>query len=134
MGRFLTWVLLALVALGVLFYFYQRNIQPVPVAATDLDTGGSFSDGERAAMIAACSAQIKKDGDKACACIADKAASQISRFDRLVLTATFQDKLSDIVALTKGLVQSGIPAEKVQAAEKGSKERLKSLMAACTAG
>jgi len=133
MGRFLTYVLLALIALGVAFYFYQKNIAAIPVTAGDLEKGGIFSESERSALVSACSARIKKDGDKVCGCIADKAASQFSRFDRMVMTATFQEKFSDIVALTKGLISSGIPADAVKAAEEGSKGRIKDMMKTCNA-
>jgi hypothetical protein len=133
MGRFLTYLLLAFVALGIVFYFYQKNIPATPITAGDLEKGGNFSDGERAALIAGCAARIKKDSDKTCGCIADKAATQFSRFDRMVMTATFQEKLSEIVALTKGLVASGIPVDTVKAAEDGSKGRIKDVMKTCNA-
>lgn len=134
MGRFLTYVLLAIILLGVAFYFYQKNIQAIPVTAGDLEKGGNFSDAEKTSLVAACKGWIKKDGDTVCGCISDKVASEFSRFDRQVLTATFQEKLSDIVALTKGLVQSGIPPEQVKAAEDGGKGRIKDMLKSCNAG
>ena len=133
MGRFLTFILLAVVVLGAGFYFYQRNILAVPVTASDLDKGGSFSADERATLKTACAARVKKDSDTVCSCIADKAATDLSRFDRMVITASFQERLSDVVALTKGLVQSGIPAEKVKLAEDGSKARMKDMLKTCNA-
>jgi len=133
MGRFLQILLLVLVALGIGFYFYQKNIPATAVTAGDLEKGGNFADSERSALVTACTARIKKDGDKTCGCIADKAATQFSRFDRMVMTATFQEKFSDIVALTKGLVSSGIPIDTVKAAEDGSKSRIKDMMKACNA-
>ena len=133
MARFLTIVLLLLVVLGVGFYFYQRNIAAVPITAADLEKGGNFSAEERTALIMACAARIKKDSDKVCGCIADNVASQFSRFDRMVMTATFQEKLSDIVGITKGLVQSGIAPEKVKATEDGSKARVKEMLKTCKA-
>jgi hypothetical protein len=133
MGRFLQILLLILVVLGVGFYFYQKNIPAATVTAGDLEKGGNFSDGERTTLVAACKVRMKKDGDKACGCIADKVASQFSRFDRMLITATFQEKLSDMVALTKGLIASGIPAETVKAAEDGSKTRIKEMLKTCNA-
>jgi hypothetical protein len=133
MGRFLRYLLIAVVALGIGFYFYQKSIPATPVTAGDLEKGGNFAAEERSALVAACTARIKKDGDKTCGCIADKAATQFSRFDRMVMTATFQEKLSDIVALTKGLVASGIPVDTVKAAEDGSKGRIKEMMKTCNA-
>lgn len=133
MGRLLKFLLLVVVLLGAALYFYQRNIAAVPVSAADIEKGGSFSAEERSTLKTACVARIKKDGEKVCGCIADKAASEISRFDRLVMTAGFQEKLADVVALTKGLVQSGIPIEKVKAAEDGSKTRVKEILKTCNA-
>lgn len=133
MGRFLSYILLLLVLAGVGFYFYQRNITPIAVTVSDLEKGGSFSADERAAMKTACMARIKKDGDKTCGCIADKSATEVSRFDRQIITATFQEKLSDVVALSKGLVASGIPVDKVKAAEEGNKARVKEIMKSCSA-
>lgn len=133
MGRFLSFVLLAVILLAGGFYLYQRNISAIPVTAADLDKGGSFPADERTAMTSACKTRITKDGDKVCGCIADKSASEISRFDRLVMTATFQGKLSDVVGLSKGLIQSGVSAEKVKAAEDGNKARVKEILKSCNA-
>lgn len=131
MGRFLTYFLLVLIALGLGFYFYQRNIEPMTVTAADIEKGGTFSASERAALVSACTARAKQDGEKVCGCIADKAATDLSRFDRLVITASFQQKLSDIVAAGKGLIASGIPADKIKTAEDGSKQRMKDIMKTC---
>ena len=133
MRRVLTVLVLAIVALSAAFYFYQRNIQAVPVTAADLEKGGTYSAEERASLTSACTARIKKDGEKVCGCITDKVATEFSRFDRMLITATFQEKLSDIVAITKGLVQSGIPVDKVKSAEEGGKARMKDMMKTCNA-
>jgi hypothetical protein len=131
MGRFLTYLFLIIIALGAGFYFYQRNITPLAVSVSDIEKGGSFSAEERANLVNACTVRAKQDGAKVCGCIADKAATELSRFDRLVMTASFQQKLSDIVAAGKGLIASGIPAEKIKAAEDGSKVRMKDIMKTC---
>ena len=133
MRRVFTVLVLAIVALSAAFYFYQRNIQAVPVTAADLEKGGTYSAEERASLTSACTARIKKDGEKVCGCITDKVATEFSRFDRMLITATFQEKLSDIVAITKGLVQSGIPVDKVKSAEEGGKARMKDMMKTCNA-
>ena len=133
MRRLLTALLLAIAVLAIGFYFYQRNIVAVPVTAADLEKGGAYSADERSTLKTACAARVKKDSDAICGCITDKVATEFSRFDRLVITASFQEKLADIVALTKGLVQSGIPAEKVKSAEDGSKARMKDMLKACKA-
>ena len=133
MRRVLTFLVLAIVVLGTSFYFYQRTIQAVPVTGADLEKGGNYSAEERASLTSACTARIKKDGEKVCGCITDKVATEFSRFDRMLITATFQEKLSDIVAITKGLVQSGIPVDKVKSAEEGGKARMKDMMKTCNA-
>lgn len=131
MGRILSYLLLAIVALGAMFYVYQRNITPIGVTAADLEKGGSFSSEERSALVAACTARAKQDAAKVCGCVADKVATDLSRFDRIVLTATFQEKLSDVVAAGKGLIASGLPADRIKAAEDGSKVRMKDILKTC---
>jgi hypothetical protein len=131
MRRILMYLVLALIVLGVGFYLYQRNIAPIPVSAADLEKGGAFSDAEKSALAAACAATIKKDTDKVCGCITDKAASGLSRFERMMATASFQGKVSDLVGITKGLIDSGIPADKVKAAESDAKTRFTDLTKTC---
>ncbi|MEQ1697360.1 MAG: hypothetical protein ABL901_16125 [Hyphomicrobiaceae bacterium] len=131
MGRFLTYLFLVIIALGAGFYFYQRNITAIPVTTADIEKGGSFSAAERAALVSACTTRTKQDGETICGCIADKAGTELSRFDRIVMTASFEQKLSGIVAAGKGLVASGIPAEKIKTAEDGSKVRMKDIMKTC---
>lgn len=131
MMRFLTYFLLAIIALGAGFYMYQRNITPLTVTVADIEKGGSFSTEERAALVSACTGRAKQDGEKVCACIADKSGTELSRFDRMVMIASFQQKFADIVAAGKGLIASGIPAEKIKAAEDGSKQRMKDIMKTC---
>jgi len=131
MRRFFMYLLLAIVVIGVGLYLYQRNIAPIPVTSSDLDKGGVFSDADKAALTAACSAAIKKDTDKVCGCVTEKAGTDLSRFERMVALASFQAKLSDIVGLTKGLIDSGIPADKVKAAEQDARQRFTDLTKTC---
>ena len=51
----------------------------------------------------------------------------------MIITASLQEKLSDIVGLTKGLIESGIPAAKVKEAEDGSKVKVKEMLKTCNA-
>jgi hypothetical protein len=48
-----------------------------------------------------------------------------------VLTATLEGSPTKIVAITKGLIDSGVPQEKSEALEKDSEKRFDSLMKAC---
>ena len=131
MRRFLVVTLLVVLALGGGFFLYQRNIVAVPVTAIDLEKGGSYSSDERASFKASCLARVKSDAEAVCGCLNEKMGTELSRFDRLLVTASFQEKLSDIVGLTKGLVQSGVPAEKVKTAEDAGRVRMKEMLKVC---
>jgi hypothetical protein len=76
---------------------------------------------------------MKKPADDKgpCTCIADKVGTEFSRFERLALTAGFEGSATKIVALTKGLMDSGIPQAEVDAMEAGSKTRIDDLTKAC---
>ncbi len=136
----LKWIL---IIFGVLFvivlaiviggYFWAQNVEPVKLTAADLKVGGAYPAEERQTLIAACQKNMKAptDDKNACTCVADKAGTDISRFDRLVLTAGFEGSPTKIVALTKGLIQSGIPKAEVDAADAASKQNLEDLMKAC---
>jgi hypothetical protein len=133
MGRILRYLLLAVVVLGVAFYFYQRNIVAIPVSTADLAAGGAYSDADKTTLKTACAALIKKDTDTVCGCVTDKAGA-FSPFERKLITAAFQEKLSDVVALTKGMIASGIPADQMKAAEEAGRKHLTELRTSCKAG
>lgn len=134
MGRFLTFLLLAVIAIGTGFYFYQKNIPAASVSVADFEKGGSFPDAERADMTTACKARFSTDGDKICGCMADRTAKEFSRYDRLMLTAVFKHKtLAEGVALAKGMVAAQIPPEKVKAAEDGAGSRIREMWKTCAA-
>lgn len=134
MGRFLTYLLLAVIVLGGAFYFYQKNIPAASVSLSDFDKGGSFSAAERADMTAACTTRFTTDGPKICGCMADKSSTELSRYDRMMLTAVFKKKtLSEGVALAKGMVAAQIPPDKLKAAEDGAGTRIKEMWKTCSA-
>ena len=54
-----------------------------------------------------------------------------SRFERLVFIATFEGNPTRVVALTKGLIDSGIPQSRVEELQKDSKYRIETLLKAC---
>ncbi len=136
----LKWVL---VIFGVLFvlvfaviiggYYWASQIESVKLTPEDLKVGGAYPADERQALLDACQKNMKKpvDDKGACTCIADKAGTEFSRFERLALTAGFEGSATKIVALTKGLMQSGIPETEVDAMEAESKKRIDDLMNAC---
>jgi len=137
---FLKWVL---VILGVLFlivlavliggYYWASTVESVKLTSADLQVGGAYPPEERQALIEACRKSTKKPAaDKnACACIADKVGTDLSRFERLTLLAGFEGSPTQMVALTKGLIDSGIPQDEVDAMEAGSNARMSNVMKAC---
>jgi hypothetical protein len=136
----LKWVL---VAAGVLFlafigivvggYYWASTVESVTITKADLDVGGSYPPQEREELLASCLKSMKAPpGESAiCTCIADRAGTQFSRFERLVLTAGFEGSPTRIVALTKGLMDSGISQSEGEALEAGSQQRINDLMKAC---
>lgn len=136
----LKWVLiifgvLFLAVAAVLFggYYWASSIESVRITASDLEVGGSYPDDEREALSAICAAKTGNtgDADTGCRCLADKAGTQLSRFERLLLTATYKGSATQMVALTKGLLDSGIPESELDTLEVKSKERVDELMSEC---
>jgi hypothetical protein len=126
-------VFLAAVAALVGGYYWASTVESVRLTAADLEIGGSYPPAERQALLGACekSVQGSKTDANACTCIADKAGLEFSRFERLALTAGLEGSPTKIVALTKGLIGGGIAQDKVEAMEKGSKERIDGLLKTC---
>lgn len=134
----LKWVL---VIAGVLFLaggaamigvlYWAGSIESVAVTEADLAIGGSYPPEEREALLDACNKRNVAKRPDSCTCIADKAGTELSRFLRLVLTASLEGSASKIVAITKGLMESGVAREKVDAIEKQSEQRFEGLMQAC---
>ncbi len=120
-----------LLVLGLVGYRWIGKIEPVSMTAADLDSGGNFSVEEKSALTAACSARVKKDADRSCSCITDKAATDLSRFERLFMTASFEGRPLKMIGVARGLVEAGVPKGKIDAAINGSKERISGLMKLC---
>jgi hypothetical protein len=136
----LKWVL---VIAGVLFLaaaaamvgalYWASNVPSVQVTEADLAIGGNYPPEEKQALLDACNSRNVAKPDN-CTCIADKAGTELSRFLRLILTATFEGSATKIVGVTKGLLNSGVPEEKAQAMEKEAEARFDTLMQACGLG
>jgi hypothetical protein len=125
-------IFLLLIALIVGGYFWAQNIEAVKLTKADLDVGGSYSAEERQTLVTACEKQSKAGADeKACSCLADKAATDMSRFERLALIAGFETSPSKFVALIKGATDSGISKTDIDAIEAKAKERIKGALEAC---
>lgn len=134
----LKWVL---VVFGVLFFlgaagvvgvlYWASSVETVQVTQADLAIGGSYPPEEKQALLDACNGRNVEKRDDTCTCIADRAGTELSRFLRLVLTATLEGSATKIVAVTKGLIASGVSEEQTKEVEKESEQRFKSLMQAC---
>lgn len=133
----------ALIIFGVLFlalaagvfglFYWGTTVEAVKVTTADLEVGGSYPDDEREALYAACNAKLNNPGDAqtGCRCLADRAGSDLTRFGRMELTATFQGDLTQLVALGKGLSESGIPEARSKELQEDSSQRIQQLLAAC---
>lgn len=117
----------AIVAIG----YWADAIESVPVTEADLVIGGSYPPEQRQALLDACSKRNVAKREDTCTCIADGAGKDLSPFLRRVLVASLEGSASNIVALTKGLLQSGAPKEKVEGVEKESEQRFDALLHGC---
>ncbi len=136
----LKWVLILFGVLLILFVavvagglYWASTVESVKVTASDLEVGGSYPADERQSLLASCQKTVESPSSEspACACIADKAGTELSRFERLMLVAGLEVSPTKIVALTKGLIDSGIPEAKVNEMEANSKQRIEGLMESC---
>lgn len=139
----LKWVLvifgvLFLVVAAVVFggFYWASTVESVKLTAADLEVGGAYPEDEREALYSACKTKraAAADAETPCRCIADHAATDFSRFERLVLTASFEGSPTKIVALTKGLLESGIPQARLDELDQQANERTKKLLSSCGIG
>ena len=136
----LKWVLIvigAIVLLGVVAivgtFFWASTIESVKLTEADLQVGGTYPAEERQQLLDICAKKRKTgtEGDDRCVCVADRAGKDFSRFERLVFIASFEGNPTRIVALTKGLIDSGIPQSRVEELQKDFRSRIDGLLKAC---
>jgi hypothetical protein len=131
-----------LIIFGVLFiafmavviggYYWASTVESVKLNAADMEVGGPYPSDERQALLGACQKSGVAGADTtACTCVADKAGTEASRFERLMVTAVLEANATMVMALTKGLIASGVSAEKVEAMDKDSKGRIDGLLKSC---
>jgi hypothetical protein len=125
-------VLAGLVVIAGTFY-WASTVQSVKLTEADLKIGGDYPAEERQELLDICAKKRKTgtDGDDRCVCIADRAGKDFSRFERLVFLASFEGNATRVVALTKGLIDSGIAQSRIDELQKDSKTRIDSLLKAC---
>ena len=93
----LKWVV---IVFGVLFFlgaaamfgvlYWASSVESVHVTEADLAIGGSYPPEEKLALLNACNGRNVTKREDSCTCIADRAGTELSRFLRLVLTATLE--------------------------------------------
>lgn len=72
------------------------------LSVNDLVFGGTFDKKERTAFETSCQAvTTERHSPEMCACVADFAAANLSRFDRLMVQATFEERPMQAAALIK---------------------------------
>jgi hypothetical protein len=131
-----------LIIFGVLFiafmavviggYYWASTVESVKLTAADMEVGGPYPPDERQALLGACQKSGVAGADaNACTCVADKAGTEASRFERLMVTAVLEANATMVMALTKGLIASGVSPEKVEAMDKDSKGRIDGLLKSC---
>jgi hypothetical protein len=137
---FLKWILLifgvlfvAVLAIVIGGYYWASTVESVKLTAADLQVGGAYPADERQALLDAClkNMEAPTSDQTACTCLSDKVGTDLSRFERLTLTAGFEGSPTKIIALTKGLMDSGIPQADVEAMQSKSKERIDDVIKAC---
>ncbi len=140
--KVLKWIAIAIAGLGTMVLVscagaidWMSSLETIKLTAADLETGGEFPDAERTRMVAACTSKSKgaKGADTMCACVADVASLEMSRLERHMVTAAFEESPGQIVSLIKGLAESGIPAERLQELQEQNKEeQIKNAIERCT--
>ena len=136
----LKWVLIILgsiVLAGLIVivgtFYWASTVQSVKLTEADLKIGGDYPAEERQELLDICAKKRKPgaEGDDRCVCIADRAGKDFSRFERLVFLASFEGNATRVVALTKGLIDSGIAQSRIDELQKDSKTRIDGLLKAC---
>jgi hypothetical protein len=136
----LKWVLIILgsiVLAGLIVivgtFYWASTVQSVKLTEADLKIGGDYPAEERRELLDICAKKRKPgaEGDDRCVCITDRAGKDFSRFERLVFIASFEGNATRVVALTKGLIDSGIAQSRIDELQKDSKTRIDGLLKAC---
>lgn len=135
----LKWVLVtigALFAVGVAIVigvvFWASSVEAVHITEADFVAGGSYTQADRDALLKSCERNKNPKLPNCCACIVENGA-KLSRYSRLLLAAGL-DGMSPtrMVAITKGLMESGIPEEKIEAASgKDLEQQAEAIKKAC---
>lgn len=124
---------IAVTVLGAAFggYVWTAGVTPASVAAADLKRGGGFTPLEKEALSAACMTSPHGTPVR-CTCLGNRAAGELSPFERRVMTASLAGDAESLVALSKGLIAVRATPDQLKEAELGDKSRrIRVLLTAC---
>jgi len=134
---FLKWFLIIIGSLTVLSlaviaggaYWLWRSAEEIKLTEADLQVGGSYDGPERAAVQKACSSKFD---ETMCTCIVERAGTEMSHVDRLMLIPALEGSFITIMATSAALARAnGAPEEKIREAMLEARVRLPRLMKAC---
>jgi hypothetical protein len=134
----LKWLLITIGALLVLcvvavvgIAYWASRVEAVPITEADFVPGGTYTEADREALLNACERSKNAKVPNCCSCIADNGA-KLSRYSRLLLMTGLNGlNPTRMVAITKGLMQSGIPEEKIRAADKDLEQQSEAIKKSC---
>jgi hypothetical protein len=111
--------------------YWASRVEAVHITEADLVPGGTYTPEDRETLLKACEKSKNAKAPNCCPCIADNGA-KLSRYGRLLLGAGL-DGMSPVrvVALTKGLIESGVSEAKIEAANKDLEQQGTAIKKAC---
>ena len=118
---------------GAMTYLFLGN--NVELSMRDLEVGEPSHAGEREALVASCQAVLGKGlGSKAnaaCGCIADDFEQDLSRVERLMVSASFQKDTRRLVAIGMSIAKSGAKREDIDALKNKLEPSIRSAFLHC---
>lgn len=126
-GGFVVIVVATFGATGLYAYNVYKDAPSITLA--DFELGGTQSPAERTALIESCTSGFGTE--ESCGCLADKAVTELSRFERLLTTATFSQSATKMMQVVTAAAVADIPDDKVEKSTETMQTRLAPVMQAC---
>ena len=124
-----------LVAGGAGAMTYLFSGKSIELSKPDLEVGEPSQPGERDALIASCITVLGKGlGSKAataCGCLADDFEHDLSRVERLMISASFQKDTRRLVAIGMSIAKTGATKEDIDAMKTNMAPTIKSAFSRC---
>jgi hypothetical protein len=121
----------ACVAIVVGLGFWASSVEAVQISEADFQPGGTYTQAERDDLLKACEQSKNTKLPNCCNCIADNGA-KLSRYSRLMLGVGLGGMdTTRMVAITKGLMESGVSEEKIEAAGKDLEQQAEEIKKSC---